>query len=97
MDISEFRYDCPTPSTKYSAIVMMCDICESMSRARPPETIEQLEESVANVIKDKLSDGQFDNCDITIEELQTIKATIVKVIPAILHKRIDYAKAKEER
>ncbi len=97
VDISEFRYDCPTPTTKYSAIIMLCDICESMSRARPPESIEQLEASVAGVIKDKLTDGQFDKCDITISELQTIKATIVKVIPAILHKRIDYAKAKEER
>ena len=43
------------------------------------------------------ADGQFDDTDITMEELHKIGETIVKVIPGMLHKRIDYAKAKEER
>ena len=44
-----------------------------------------------------MEDGQFENVDITLKELDKIKSTIVKVIPGMLHKRIDYAKAKEER
>lgn len=97
VDIDDFRYDCPTPTTKYSVIIMICDICESMTRAKMPESAEALADIVGKVIKDKLDDGQFDKCDITIAELDKIKNTVVKVIPGILHKRIDYAKAKEER
>lgn len=97
VDIADFRYDCPTPTTKYSVIIMICDICESMTRAVQPESEEALEKSVDKVIKDKMADGQFENVDITLKELDKIKNTIVKVIPGMLHKRIDYAKAKEER
>lgn len=97
VNIADFRYDCPTPTSKYSVIIMICDICESMTRAVSPESREALEATVAKVIKDKMDDGQFDNVDITIKELDKIKNTIVKVIPGMLHKRIDYAKAKEER
>lgn len=97
VNIEDFRYDCPTPTTKYSAIIMICDICESMTRAVQPESVQALEKTVDKVIKDKLADGQFDDTDITMEELHKIGETIVKVIPGMLHKRIDYAKAKEER
>ena len=76
---------------------MICDICESMTRAVHPESEEALERTVAKVIKDKMDDGQFTDVDITLKELDKIKSTIVKVIPGMLHKRIDYAKAKEER
>ena len=97
VNIEDFRYDCPTPTTKYSAIIMICDICESMTRAVQPESIQALEKTVDKVIKDKLADGQFDDTDITMEELHKIGETIVKDIPGMMHKRIDYAKARAER
>lgn len=97
LDINQFRYEGPIPSTKYSAIIMICDICEAMTRANRPESEEQLEKIVAGVIKDKLLDGQFDNCDLTVRDMSTIRDTICSVIPSIQHQRIDYDKAKERR
>lgn len=97
LEDNQFRYTGPRPTTKYSAIMMICDICEAMTRSKAPDTEEQLEELVGNIIREKLLDGQFDDCSLTLKELHTIKMTICDVIPAILHKRIDYNKAKERR
>ena len=97
LEINPFRYVGPRPTTKYSAIMMICDICEAMTRAKAPQTVEELEDIVGGVIRDKLTDGQFDDCELTIKDMHAIKMTICDVIPAILHKRIDYNRAKERR
>ncbi len=97
LDMDEYRYDGPLPTTKYSAIVMICDVCEALFRTKTPSSQDELEEIVGGVIKDKMLDGQFDNCDLTINDMVVIKQTICNIIPTMLHKRIDYNKAKERR
>lgn len=97
VDDKEFCYDGPCPTTKYSAIVMICDICEAMFRAKPPENIEALEKAVDGVIKSRLTEGQLDDCGLTMHDLKLIKQTICRAIPASMHNRIDYNKAKERR
>lgn len=97
LPIANYCYNGPRPTTKYSAIVMLCDICEAITRAKAPDSVQEIEDKVGGVIKEKLLDGQFDNCDLTIKDLNKIKTTICKIVPAILHKRIDYSKAKENR
>lgn len=97
LDMDEYRYDGPLPTTKYSAIIMICDVCEALLRTKSPSSQEELEEIVGGVIKDKMTDGQFDNCDLTINDMVVIKQTICNIIPTMLHKRIDYNKAKERR
>lgn len=97
VDNKEFCYEGPCPTTKYSAIIMICDICEAMFRAKPPEDIQSLEKAVDGVIKSRLTEGQLDDCGLTMHDLKLIKQTICRAIPASMHKRIDYDKAKERR
>ena len=97
VDEKEYRYEGPIPSTRYSAVIMLCDICEAMFRAKPPEDFEAMQEAVDKVVAAKIADGQFDNCKLTMRELNTIKQTICSIVPFTMHKRIDYAKAKERR
>ena len=97
VDDKEFCYEGPCPTTKYSAIIMICDICEAMFRAKPPEDMQTLEKSVDGVIKSRLTEGQLDDCGLTMHDLKLIKQTICRAIPASMHKRIDYDKAKERR
>lgn len=97
VDDKEFCYEGPCPTTKYSAIVMICDICEAMFRAKPPEDMQSLEKAVDGVIKSRLNEGQLDDCGLTMHDLKLIKQTICRAIPASMHKRIDYDKAKERR
>ncbi len=97
LDMDEYRYDSDLPTTKYSAIIMICDVCEAMIRSKAPNSDEELDEMIGGIIKDKMLDGQFDNCDLTIHDMVVIKQTICNIIPTMLHKRIDYNKAKDRR
>ena len=97
LDMNEYRYDSDLPTTKYSAIIMICDVCEAMIRSKAPNSEEELDEMIGGIIKDKMLDGQFDNCDLTIHDMVVIKQTICNIIPTMLHKRIDYNKAKDRR
>ncbi len=97
VDNKEFCYEGPCPTTKYSAIIMICDICEAMFRAKPPEDMVSLEKAVDGVVKSRLTEGQLDDCGLTMKDLKLIKQTICRAIPASMHKRIDYDKAKERR
>lgn len=97
LDDEKYCYDGPRPTSKYSAMLMICDSIEAISRAKTFIDSEDLEQTVGGVIKDRLLDGQFDNCDITMLDLRIIKETICQVLPANMHSRIDYNKAKENR
>lgn len=92
-----YRYNARKPTTKYSALVMICDICEAIVRSKQPESYEQLKDIVNNVIDGKLKEGQFDDCTLTVKDFAIIKETICDILPSTMHKRIDYDKAKERR
>lgn len=92
-----YRYNANKPSTKYSALVMICDMCEAITRAKPPADEEGMRAIVENVINSKLKDGQFDDCTMSVKDFAIIKDTICEVAMATMHKRIDYDKAKERR
>jgi cyclic-di-AMP phosphodiesterase PgpH len=97
LETDEYRYNDPKPSTKYSAIIMICDMAEATIRAVKPQTKDDMENIVYNIIQGRITDGQFTNCDISLLELSKIKDTICEVMPALLHQRIDYKKAEENR
>lgn len=88
----DYCYEGPKPQTKISAIIMICDICESAVRAINPQTHEQLAELIDRLTKEKLDKGQFDECDITMKDLNIIKKTIEEVLPGVYHSRIKYKK-----
>jgi putative nucleotidyltransferase with HDIG domain len=91
-DINEddFRYPGPKPATKETAIVMLADAAEAITRANNNDEREDFENTLDAIIKERLLDGQFDNCDITMHELQIIKETFVKNLIGIHHHRIQY-------
>lgn len=92
LDDDMFRYDGPKPSTKIAAIVMLCDTAEAAIRALGLRDTGAIEEFVNGQIKEKLEDGQFDDCSVTMSDLAKIRATIVTVMAGIHHARIDYKK-----
>lgn len=89
---SEFRYPGPKPHTPESAILMLCDGCEGAVRALSEPTPGRIESTVHQVVMSRLTDGQFDHCDITLKDLRTIEQSIVKSLCAIHHGRIKYPK-----
>jgi putative nucleotidyltransferase with HDIG domain len=90
VDDKEFRYPGPKPQFKESAIMMLADSCEAAARslARPdPENIRSIVTKIVDAI---VSDGQLDECDLTLRELTTIKESMITSLTAIYHTRIDY-------
>lgn len=87
---SEFRYPGPKPSSKESAILMLCDGCEGAVRALSEPTPGRIEGAVHQVVMDRLNDGQFDECDITLRELKQVELSLVKSLCGIHHGRIKY-------
>ncbi|HEX5891137.1 MAG TPA: HDIG domain-containing protein [Pyrinomonadaceae bacterium] len=90
VDEADFRYPGPKPQFKEAAIMMLADSCEAAARslARPdPENIRSI---VVKIVDAIISDGQLDQCDITLQELTTIREAMISALTAIYHARIDY-------
>lgn len=90
VDEADFRYPGPKPQFKEAAIMMLADSCEAAARslARPdPENIRAIVVKIFDAI---ISDGQLDQCDVTLQELRTIREAMISALTAIYHARIDY-------
>jgi putative nucleotidyltransferase with HDIG domain len=87
---STFRYPGPKPQTREAAVLMIADAVESASRALVEPTASRLQNLVDQIAMKKLLDGQFDECGLTLLELDTIKRSLVKSLTAIYHGRIKY-------
>jgi len=94
----EFRYPGPKPQTKEAAIMLLCDGIEGAARALPEPTPLRLEQLVNAMARKRLTDGQFDECNLTLNELHTIEKSIVKTLCAVYHGRIAYpSESKQEQ
>jgi putative nucleotidyltransferase with HDIG domain len=90
IDEKDFRYPGPKPQFKEAAIMMLADSCEAAARslARPdPENIRSI---VVKIVDAIITDGQLDECDLTLKELTTIREAVISALTAIYHARIDY-------
>ncbi|MTK11397.1 MAG: HDIG domain-containing protein, partial [Clostridiaceae bacterium] len=76
----EFRYPGPKPETKEAAIIMLADSVEAAVRSINEPTKSKIEEMVNNIIKDRLNEGQLDNCDLTLKDINIIKYAFLKVL-----------------
>ncbi len=90
VDEADFRYPGPRPQTREAAVMMLADAVESASRTLREPTPARIENLVNEISKKKLDDNQFDECDITIEELKTICDSLVKSLNAMYHARVQY-------
>jgi putative nucleotidyltransferase with HDIG domain len=86
---NDYRYTGPKPNSKETAILMICDQSEALSRLENKSS-EELEIILSKNINEKLLDGQFEECNLTFKELQIIKDTCLKHLTGIGHKRIEY-------
>ncbi|MGD0153204.1 MAG: HDIG domain-containing metalloprotein [Thermacetogeniaceae bacterium] len=87
---ADFRYDNVKPQTKEAALVMLADSVEAAVRSLQKPTPGRLEGLARKIIKERLNDGQLDECDLTFKDLNTIAVAFVKVLGGIFHSRIEY-------
>jgi putative nucleotidyltransferase with HDIG domain len=92
---SEYRYPGPKPQSRETAIVMLCDGVEGAVRAMSEPTPSRIEAVVSDVVRRRLLDGQFDECDLTFRELATVEKSLNKSLCALYHARIEYPSRAE--
>lgn len=86
----EFRYAGPKPQSREAAILMIADAVEAASRTLPERSRAAVEALVRYIIERRLDDGQFDECDLTTEELGRVRVALVDAVSAAFHSRVSY-------
>lgn len=91
-EVSEtsFRYPGPRPQTLEAAVLMLADSVESASRTLVEPTPSRIQNLVEEIAMKKLLDGQFDQCGLTLQQLDLLKSSLVKSLTAIYHGRVKY-------
>ena len=90
VDESSFRYPGPKPLTKEAGVLMLADAVESASRVLVEPTPSRIENLVEEIAMKRLLDGQFEECELTLQEVHTISESLVKSLTAVYHGRVKY-------
>lgn len=89
-NIADFTYPGPKPSSKEQIILMLCDSIEAASRSLTDYSAESFDEFVERIVGGKLEAGQFEESDISIQDLAVIKSTLKNYLAQMYHGRIAY-------
>jgi membrane-associated HD superfamily phosphohydrolase len=88
--IDDYRYPGPRPQTREIALVMLADVIEATSRTLSNPTPSRIQGLVQNIINKIYSDGQLEECEITLKDLHKIAKSFNKILNGIYHHRIEY-------
>lgn len=86
----DFRYPGPIPTSKEAGIIMLADGIEAAVRSIINPDKDKIESMVNNIIKDRISDGQLNNCDLTLRDIEKVRKSFLKTLTGIYHQRIEY-------
>ncbi len=93
-DVSDFFYPGRKPQTKEQIILMICDTLEAASRTLKDNSAATFSVFVENIVASKMKIGQFDEADISIKDLNTVKETLKSYLSQIYHERVVYPQRK---
>lgn len=90
VDEKNFRYPGPRPRSKETGILSLADAIESASRTIKKPTPLKIKNLVDEIVKARWSDGQLDDCPLTMSDLNKIKDSFAYTLRSMLHNRISY-------
>lgn len=88
--IEDFQYPGPRPFSKETAILMMADAVEAASKSLKSPDIEQLEHFIEKIVSSKMNALQFNNSNITLSEIETVKKVLLRKLINVYQLRIEY-------
>lgn len=91
-DADDFFYKGRKPTTKEQIIIMLCDTLEAASRTAKDNSSRTMSALVENIVKSKMADGQFEDADISLKELNVVKNVLKSYLQQVYHARIEYPK-----
>jgi len=90
IDEDKFRYPGPKPQSKETGIVMLADAVESMCRNLETVNENTLNQLIDEVIRKRFLEGQLDDSNLTLKDLNLIKQSFVETLLGFYHRRIEY-------
>ncbi|GEM_PF-3961866 len=88
--IKKFTYPGPKPHTKEQALIMIADAVEASTRALPDKNEATVKSVINTIIKERIMDGQLDDCSLSFRELKAIRSAFLDILKSIYHFRISY-------
>lgn len=88
----EYKYPGPKPQSKETAIVALADSVEAISRAVSDPNPARIEEMIREVIKKRFMEGELDESNLTLKDLEKITQSFIRMLNATFHTRINYPK-----
>ena len=92
---STYKYPGPLPVSKESGIIMLADSVEAAVRSMGKAPADEIRGRVQKIIESKFAEGQLDNCELSLHDLQTVEDNFVKTLLAQSHQRIAYPSRAE--
>jgi putative nucleotidyltransferase with HDIG domain len=89
-DEAKYRYPGPRPRSKEAAIVMLADGTEASVRSLAEKNADTIRVMVDKIASERLGDGQLDDSDLTLRDVQRIKDAFCELLLGVYHERIPY-------
>jgi len=86
----QYSYHGVSPRSKIAAIIMLCDVSEAAIRAMDKPDGQKVDELLTGLIHERIKAKQFEKCEISLKDLNTIKETIIKAYGGLYHSRLSY-------
>ncbi len=90
VDPAIFTYPGPRPQSRETALVMLADSCEAAVRAAKERSAGHIDAMVESLIAERLAEGQFDDCDLTLKDLRRVAESFKQSLRAVYHPRVEY-------
>jgi cyclic-di-AMP phosphodiesterase PgpH len=94
VDPRRFRHAGPKPQSREAAIIMLADGVEASVRSLSARDEPAIRAMVGRIIDERLSDGQFDECDLTLRDVERIREAFVEQLLGMYHQRVAYPQNK---
>jgi putative nucleotidyltransferase with HDIG domain len=94
IDDARFRHSGPKPQSREAAILMLADGVEASVRSLGEHDEPAIRAMVDRIIRERLDDGQFDECDLTLRDLERIREAFVAQLLGMYHRRVEYPQNK---
>ena len=94
VNINDFRYPGPMPFSRETAVVMVVDSVEAACKSLKEHDKESIDRLVDNILDGKINERQFQNCDLTMHDLTTLRQLLKDKMRSIYHARVAYPVAK---
>jgi putative nucleotidyltransferase with HDIG domain len=89
-DADRYRYPGPKPQSREAAIVMLADGVEASVRSLPQKEDAEIREMVDRIVDGRLADGQLDDSNLTLRDVERIRGSFVEQLLGMYHQRISY-------